>query len=266
MMDKTHQPLNRPMVGGTNNGVRPQRYSYWRTGYGSRTPQTLEFWVAQAGEYHSRAYYHTGDFEHNHRQQFYYHLAGEATIMTASGTMRLEIGDLVVVPSQASFTCQAPTGVKQHWFALEGEYPQICRYDMITRYPLGYHQRIAAKFITIREILILQSPGYALQAIAIFYELLSLIEAHQAKQQTQSLFPDTVRLALTYLQEHAQEPFNAQNVADAAGVSRSYLRSLFKKWVGESPHQSHTRYRLEIASRLLQTQNLSIQEVARQVG
>ena len=49
-------------------------------------------------------------------------------------------------------------------------------------------------------------------------------------------------------------------------VSQSHLRALFEKWLGESPKQYHTHYRIDQAKRLLCEQHLSIFEVAFQVG
>ena len=259
-------PPFRPVVGGTNNGTRPRRYAYWRTGYGERKPNNLEFWIAQAGEYHSQATDFTGDFEHTKRQQFYYHIAGEGVLKQAVEEISVRRGDMLIIPPQTNFIYQAQTNIQYHWFGLEGTCPAVGRYADITRLPLGYDSRLVDIFESIREILILQQPGYALQAIGIFYELLAVLEMHQTATSTISSYPDPLRIALTYIQEHYQEPFEATKIAAAAGISPSHLRHLFHKWVGESPLQSQIRQRITVAKRLFHTQNLSVTEVAHQVG
>ena len=266
-MDKIDIPSpSRPVVGGTNKGTRPHRYAYWRTGYGEREPEVMEFWIAQAGEYHCQGQYFTGDFEHGDRQQYYYHISGKATLTCETGVTSLTRGDLLVIPPQTTFTYQAETNLKFHWLGLEGSYPAMCRHDTIRTFSLGYDPRLADNFESIRETLILQQPGYALRAIGTFYEILAALETIQSVTTPQSLYPDTLRIALTYIQEHYQEPFEAAKIAQEAGISASYLRRLFHQWVGTSPHQSQIQYRIKIAKRLLATQNLAVQDVARQVG
>jgi len=68
----------------------------------------------------------------------------------------------------------------------------------------------------------------------------------------------------TYLRENYAAKYEA--AAAAAGVSPSHCRALFEKWLGESPRQFHTRYRIEQAARLLNEQQLSVAEVAYHLG
>lgn len=266
-MDKTQisRPL-RPILGGTKNGTRPQRYSYWRVGYAAKTVPTLPFWVTQAGEYHCEKQFLSGDFEHNQRHQFYYHLAGEAEICHPKGALTVSPGDLIVIRRGAKFGYHAPQGMRVHWFAVAGVFTHFDAEKNIARFPLGYQQSLETIFILLRETLILEQPGAALRAVALVYELLALLEAMQSPWQAPAVYPDTVRIALSYLYEHYRDPFVAENVAAACGISAPHLRFLFQKWVGETPHQSHTRYRIEMAERLLASQEMSVSEVGKQVG
>ncbi len=257
----------RPITGGTNEGVRPMRYNYWRTGYGSAIPSHLDFWVAQAGEYHCKPGYVTGDFEYTGRVQIYYHLAGEAIFEHPGRTVPVSGGELLIAPAGRSFTYRSRQEMKFHWFALGGNWPQgFC--DLGIRVlPLGYDIEIEARFVEMREILILRKPGYPLQAIGIFYELLARVEEISGDSTApESTYPESVRNAIILLRENYAVPFNAAEAAAAVGLSQSHLRSLFEKWLGESPKQFHTRYRIEQAKRLLSEQQLSVFEVAFHVG
>ena len=73
--------VKRPIAGGTNQGLRPLQYDYWRVGYGSDESLPLDFWIERAGEFHSKA----GHYEATHKNhpvssQFYFHIDGKAEI------------------------------------------------------------------------------------------------------------------------------------------------------------------------------------------
>lgn len=259
--------LRRPIAGGTYNGVHPKRYEYWRVGYGSREWFSLDFWIERAGEYHCKPNYATGDFHWTHSPQLFYHLAGEAFFDYAGQQLKVSPGDLFIIPAQQSFDYWGQ-GIRFHWLSLDGTWPAILGDDQTPRrLSLGYDSEIEAKFVEIRELLILQKQGYPLKAVGVFYELMARIEElSQGLTVTHSTYPDVVRNAITYLIETYDHPFNAARTAATVNISQSHLRALFDKWLGESPRQFHTRYRIDQAKRLLREQQLQISEVALQVG
>jgi AraC-like DNA-binding protein len=269
LVDKTmvkHLP-SRPIAGGTNDGVRPVRYSYWRTGYGSSFPLQPDFWVAQAGEYHCKPGYMTGDFEHTNRTQIFYHLEGEAKFEYPGRTVLVSRGDLLIVPVGCTFTYRAEPGMKHHWFALAGELPRVFRDGGVRVLSLGYDAKIEAILVEMREILILHKPGYSLKAVGVFYELMARVEEISGTSSApESTYPEAVRNAIIFLRENYDVPYNAKETAAAVGLSQSHLRALFEKWLGESPRQFHTRYRIDQAKRLLSEQRLPVFEVAFHVG
>lgn len=268
-VDKTmvKRLLTRPIAGGTNEGRRPVRYDYWRTGYGSPSPTRLDFWVAQAGEYYCKPGYVTGDFEHAQRIQIFYHLAGEATFQHTRRTVPVSRGDLFIIPAGYAFRYRAPGGMKHHWLALEGKWPRVLGSPEVHILALGYDAEVEAKLVEIRETLILRKLGFPLQAVGLFYELMARIEEiFRTAVMPESVYPETVRNAIIFLRENYAVPFSASETAAAVGLSQSHLRALFEKWLGESPKQFHTRYRIEQAKRLLSEQHLAVFEVAFHVG
>ena len=267
-MDKTKTaiPLLRPILGGTKNGERPQRYSYWRVGYAKTIPSQLDFWVAQAGEYHSEKCFLTNHFEHANYHQFYYQLKGEARMQVAKREYPIRPGDLLIIPQGSQFHYEATNGTRLHWFGVAGVCPLIRKEEGIKHIPLDHNPLIETPFILMRETLILSQAGSALRAVALFYELLSLIESLQSSQQDNVIYPDAVQVALSYMREHYHEPYLAAQIARICGITPPHLRFLFQKWVGESPQQSHTRYRIEAAKQLLMMHGVSVREVAAQVG
>ncbi|MEW5959964.1 MAG: AraC family transcriptional regulator, partial [Chloroflexota bacterium] len=264
MMAKTPR---RPIAGGTYYGIHPERYNYWRVGYGSREWFPLDFWVERAGEFHGKPNYKTGDFHWTHSTQLFYHLAGESVFEYEGRRVAVTPGNIFIIPPHRQFTYQG-RGVKYHWLGVTGAWPAILGHDGHIRYlAIGEDADIVSKFIEIREVLILQKPGYPIKAIGILYELAARIEELTCgSADARSTYPEAVRNAMTYLAENYAEPFNAAATAAAVNVSQSHLRGLFEKWLGESPREFHTRSRINQASRLLREQRLSISEVAGEVG
>ncbi len=257
----------RPISGGTNNGLRPSRYDYWRTGYGNCQPPGLSFWIAQAGEYHCKPGFVTGSFEHSQRAQLFYQVEGEAVWQVDGRTHTIQPGHLLLALAGQPFRYETGGGAKHHWLGLEGELPAFLRQNTPRHWPLPYDPEVESRLVELRETLIWQKPGYALHAIGLFYEAWGRIEALSGDTAvSQPAYPETVRNAMTYLRENYAQSFNAVETGTAVGVSPSHLRALFEKWLGESPRQFHTRYRIAQARRLLREQNLTVSEAAYHLG
>lgn len=259
---------HRPIAGGTSNNLGLRRYDYWRTGYGPRFLPEVDFCVAQAGEYHCKPNYMTGNFEHTYQTQIFYHVAGEAIFeYLGGGRMAVTSGDLMLIPPYQPFTYASQPGMKYHWFALEGAWPRLLGEEKVQLHSLGYDAEIEALLIEMREVLILRKPGYSLRSIGVFYELMARVEEISgASAVPESAYPEAIRNAIIFLRENYAVPFDAAQTAAAVGLSQSHLRALFDKWLGESPKQFHTRCRIDQARRLLNEQRLPVVEVAFHVG
>lgn len=255
------------MFGGTQNGVHPRRYTYWRVGYGSAEDYTVDFHVERAGEFHCKREFETTLVDYPSAVQIYYQFEGRAEITYGAETATLNPGDLLIVPAGHSFRYHSKHSLRFHWFCLVGDWPTVLgRRPAISIYPLGVDKITQTFFVEIREALIMGRSGYPLQAIGVFYSLLARIfDLTSPVELPHSDYPDTVRRAIIYLREHYVEPYHAQNVASAVGVSQSHLRALFIKWVGESPQRLHCRCKIDAAKRLLE-QRLSITQTAHEVG
>ena len=76
----------------------------------------------------------------------------------------------------------------------------------------------------------------------------------------------SVRLAMRFLKENLNRSFGIDEIAAAAGVSRSTLDRLFLQHLNRSVHNELQRTRLEAVKRLLIHTDLAIAEIARQSG
>ena len=256
----------RPIAGGTNNGTRWNRYHYWRTGYGVNMPDRLDFHLTQAGEFHCKPDYLTGNFELTDQTQLFYHLEGQATFEYPGHRLNVQAGDLLIRPPFQTFTYGSQRGAKYHWLALGGDWPRVLGPREIKHYAFGLDDKIEAALVEIREVLILRRPGYPIRAVSGFYELIARLEDLSQNVKPESAYPEVVRNAIVFLRENARGSFSATETARAVGVSPSHLRALFERWLGESPRRFHMGCRIELAKRLLSEQNYSVFEVATHIG
>jgi AraC-like DNA-binding protein len=256
------------MAGGTNDGRRPDRYTYWRVGDGGLAGHAVPFSIERAGEYHTKPAYLTGSIDHPDATQVYYHLDGEAIFEQPNRVTRVLPGNLLVIPPGHIGYYRAAAGMKYHWLSLGRHWPREWgERPSVRLLALRYDVELEGRFTEIRELLILQKAGYPLRVVGAFYGLMARIEElSPSLSVSQSPYPESVRNAITYLREHVAEPFDAETTAAAANLSQSHLRALFERWVGESPRRFHTRSRIERAARLLREQELSVSAAALQVG
>ena len=269
-MDKTLTTLNvarrkrRPKSG--KEVMLPERYTYWRVGYGDTANYPLEFWIHSAGEYSCKPNYLTGDFHWEHTHQLYYHHTGEAEVILNSTKTSLSSGDILLIPAQTKFRYGGPN-ISYSWLSIAGHWPKLWGSIQAKQIRLNPDTDLSNKLESIREILIWQKVGYPLQAVGLFYEFMARVEEiNNSSTRTQSHYPEKLRRAMNYLVDSSRENFDSVKLSDKATTSASHLRTLFREWLGESPKAFHTRNRMNEACHLLRTQQLRIAQVAHYLG
>ncbi len=75
-----------------------------------------------------------------------------------------------------------------------------------------------------------------------------------------------VRLALVYLHKNYFEPISRPDIAKHIGITEDHLTFCFRQEMGVTPIQYLQRFRIKQAKRLLKESNLSITEIAYNVG
>jgi LacI family transcriptional regulator len=89
-----------------------------------------------------------------------------------------------------------------------------------------------------------------------------------ARQSTDLVAVDDPRLAraVRFLRAHAFEPIGVEEIARAAGMSRSLLERRFRPAFGDSPWNYVLRLRVDAARHLLLNTSLSLTEIAERTG
>lgn len=95
----------------------------------------------------------------------------------------------------------------------------------------------------------------------------ALVRSWREAAPTPSLVHDErVRLVTEYLQDHLAEAHSVAALSHRVGLSESRLSHLFQSELGVSPRVYLERLRMDRARRLLANTNLTIREIAEEVG
>ncbi|OGV39411.1 MAG: hypothetical protein A2020_09295 [Lentisphaerae bacterium GWF2_45_14] len=95
--------------------------------------------------------------------------------------------------------------------------------------------------------------------------VMSIFEDHQVEEAGNPV-PTFIKTVVDFCMEHISDPLNVDDMAEAAGYSRYHFTRLFKKSQGMSPALFLKQLKLKQAERLLQTELLTVNEIADRCG
>lgn len=108
---------------------------------------------------------------------------------------------------------------------------------------------------------VLLCDAYARTIVGLCWRMLGKIDLEQTAGQG---LPSWLPLALQELR--ADPDISIERLAHDIGISPTQLRRNFQKWFGASPREYLNRLRLEDARRLLETTELSVNDIAEHIG
>lgn len=103
-------------------------------------------------------------------------------------------------------------------------------------------------------------------ASAALYGMLMQLMEHAGASSAGTVGNTLVDRSIDYIQSHLHEHLTVDAVASHAGYSTSYFSHLFSDETGMSPYQFIVKSRVEMAQQLLQTTQMTVQDVAFQTG
>ena len=121
-------------------------------------------------------------------------------------------------------------------------------------------------FMKLKKCSALQIKSTYYRAMAILYEIISLLEEKNEQVYLTSATKLKIADAHTFISEHFTEEINLSDLAESIGISTKYLRTLFKKNYGMPPNQYIIALRLNMAVSLISQGNLSISEISKLCG
>ena len=130
--------------------------------------------------------------------------------------------------------------------------------DRIRIIPLHHPQECLQDFEAMQNLF--PSPENRLKLLGVFYGLLDLVSAGQAREHILSPVPD-------YLEAHFADPtLSNEALARHFGISEVYFRKLFLAKYGMTPKQYILNFRMQKAKQLLTSTHLTVTEIAEACG
>jgi len=108
------------------------------------------------------------------------------------------------------------------------------------------------------------SPATLQTAAGAAWHLLALLST--APYGVRTARSDPIQLAIEHLQQHFARRIAVAELAAAAGLSPSHFSALFRRATGCGPHEYQTRLRMMRSRQLLDTTDIPVSAIARQVG
>lgn len=125
-------------------------------------------------------------------------------------------------------------------------------------------------FDSLYELVTEKPVGYELDVVGYIYMIFRrLYLVYIAQDDMPVSYNSDISLQrrmATYIYEHYQEKISLDDIAGAAGVSRSKCASLFRKYTQKTPVSFLNSYRLEMGSKLLTTTDEPISYIANACG
>ena len=146
--------------------------------------------------------------------------------------------------------------------------------DSLQSFPLldqPWHREICNLLRELGEVEETAEYGYEIRMTILLRQIWHLIVVNNRdniEQKSNVSFSDRQRMRAlqTYIHKHYMEQITLADIAAAGHISRGECCRVFKRVEKSSPVQYLTRFRLEQSLKLLSSTELSVQEVARQVG
>ncbi|MCC8425825.1 AraC family transcriptional regulator [Mucilaginibacter sp. UR6-11] len=164
----------------------------------------------------------------------------------------------------------AQSGWEEYWIGFKGSYPDILMQNFNTDLPFittGRNDKLLSLFQELLDQVKQETPGYHQVITGITLQILGLIQASLKYNNLNT--NNTTRLideAKFLLTESIEKSDNIEQIISKLPVSYSKFRKDFKTITGKSPNQYQLDLKLNKAKNLLSFSNLTISEIADQVG
>ncbi len=237
------------------------------------TKQTNDLYLVHCGQQQCPPGY-----TYNHKIPNEYHLHfvlnGKGVLIINDITYHIKKNEIFLIPK----------GVKIQYFADEKEpweYVWVTFDGVMAENYLNHahldaeHPVITSTLSTatyvpfVRSILDTNKLTYAneIRRVGYLYEILStLIEAQNTENVKYDYPSETyVDYALQYIKTNYRD-IKVNDIANYIGINRSYLTAIFKKKLDVSPQKYLVSYRLQKAAKLLKSTDMSIADIATEVG
>lgn len=226
--------------------------------------------------YFPRAKGHLRERTRGADQAIFIHCAHGAGWCELAGTRHaIRPREILVIPpgTPHAYGADAAHPWSIHWFHAQGELVgEFLRALKITSEQPLLRLSAGTQFMPLfEEVLDTVEHGYTTQQLvcaaqALGHLLAVLLREQDEPNQRQPTRAQCIARTIDYMKEHLRQPLPLDTLAALANLSRSRYAALFKEQVGYAPIDYFIRLRMHHACQLLDTTELTVKEVAAEVG
>ncbi|WJH34454.1 AraC family transcriptional regulator [Paenibacillus sp. CC-CFT747] len=231
-------------------------------------------WIVRAGRNQAKPHYRIGP---KRIECYSLHFILEGKLKLKPGEeeeVELEGGDLFCLFPDKTYRYSSVSGdraLQLNWLAINGpQVPQILEALGLKRNKTYLKGVVVPEIRAVLKQLLAQiskSEAYSFMLQSLLFLLLDKLTSTLSFEPAgSSSRHDWVSRSMEYMEQHFTEPLSVEQLAQMAGIQRSYFSTAFKERTGMSPAQYLRHLRMEMGVQLLKTTKLSVTEVALSTG
>lgn len=202
--------------------------------------------------------------------KLYYILDGEIDMSICGNKIIATKGDFLLIPAGTKHEYKANEFAKLYWADISLTFNNSNIMEVLS-FPHKTHIGPSAKLTTMFKKLIatkntttplnsIYQANYISQILTIFFD--NCATKVESKEPTN----DIIYSLLKYINEHSEEQLTVAELAQKACMSTSHFTVRFKKVTGVTPHQYINNLKMKKAENLLESTDMSIDDIVRQLN
>lgn len=191
----------------------------------------------------------------------HYVFSGKGVLHNSSGIFPLSSGQMFVIPPNESTMYIADS--EDPWFYCFANFQTTA-----TPFPANQFVFTDHRLNMVFHNILLLSQTKSNNSYAVCAEILNMfsIIATPTTEKSPTRQQQYVDNACAYIHEFYNWRIHVSDLANRVNVDRAYLYTLFRKYLGVSPKEYLTNYRMMVATKLLTEHHHSVKEVALACG
>lgn len=201
-----------------------------------------------------------------------YVVDGEGTFVCNGKTFHIAKGDMFLLPKNVSvkYWADEKSPYMYYWIAFDGNYVsrllKLCNLSAETPIVHIKNKSVEKCFVQIFQLLKNRTNYNNVGVLSLIYRIFELIIRQLPQKEITYEDTPVVQKVVDVFKTNISNPITLNELYKKVGFGRSYIYVLFKNEYGISPKEYLTQLRMNYAAELLQNTNITIFNVASNVG